>query len=78
MKKNVFSILIAVLSIANLQAQLKPIGLTTDMMENPLCIENMTPQLGWKLVSDKQGDLQTAYQIVVTSEESKQSRRLLE
>ena len=39
--------------------------LTCEMQRNPLAIETPEPRFGWKLYSSVQGDLQTAYQIIL-------------
>ncbi|MDR0845590.1 MAG: glycoside hydrolase family 78 protein [Tannerella sp.] len=70
MKKNNFIALILFLCFSvNLQAKMTPTALTCEMMTNPLAIETEHPRFGWKLLSDVQGDRQTAYQIIVSSSE---------
>ncbi|MDR1497730.1 MAG: glycoside hydrolase family 78 protein [Puniceicoccales bacterium] len=39
--------------------------LRVEHLVNPLGVASATPRFSWKIVSDKQGDKQTAYQIVV-------------
>lgn len=39
--------------------------LTIEMQEAPLALETSKPRLGWELISDKRGDYQTAYHVVV-------------
>jgi len=51
----------------NLHARMTQIDLTCEMMHNPIAIETTQPRFGWKLLSDMQGDRQTAYQIEVYS-----------
>lgn len=41
------------------------------MQETPLAMDKYSPRFGWKLSSEVKGDKQTAYQIVLTSNESK-------
>jgi hypothetical protein len=54
----------------NIFATMTPVGLTCEQMPNPLSIETRPPRLGWKLLSDVQGDRQTAYRIFVSSKNS--------
>jgi hypothetical protein len=49
------------------QAKMTPTDLTCEMMNKPLAIETLQPRFGWKLLSDVQGDRQTAYQLFVSS-----------
>lgn len=42
-------------------------GLSTEMRSDPLGIEVAAPRLGWKLVSDRRGMMQTAYQVRVAA-----------
>ena len=51
----------------NLCAKMIPTGLTCEMKLSPLAIETDQPRFGWKLSSNQQGDVQTAYRIVVSS-----------
>jgi hypothetical protein len=55
-----------------LQAKMTPVNLTCEMMHNPLAITIAQPRLGWQLLSDVQGDRQTAYQIVVFEQDVKE------
>ncbi len=57
------------INITSLHAQIQPVDLTCEMMENPLSVEVFNPRFGWKLLSNAQGEKQTAYQITVTSDE---------
>ncbi|MDR3267113.1 MAG: hydrolase, partial [Tannerella sp.] len=54
----------------NLQAKMNPVGLTCEMMRNPLAVETSQPRFGWKLLSDVQGDRQTAYRIFISQDNS--------
>jgi alpha-L-rhamnosidase len=45
-------------------------GLATDYAHDPLGIDVAAPQLSWKLKSPARGELQTAYQVLVSSSES--------
>lgn len=45
-------------------------GLTTEYCENPMGVENTSPRFGWVLRSDTRGQKQTAYQILVTDNQS--------
>ncbi|MDR1172723.1 MAG: glycoside hydrolase family 78 protein [Bacteroidales bacterium] len=50
-------------------AQVHPVGLTCEYLENPLGIDITAPVLGWKLQSNERGQLQTAYEIMVATSE---------
>ena len=50
-----------------------PSGLTIDYLENPLGLENPTPQFSWQLTADKHDFRQSAYQIIVASSVEKLS-----
>ena len=39
-------------------------GLTCEHLRNPIGIGAELPRLSWKLVSDRMGEVQTAYQIL--------------
>lgn len=43
------------------------VKLRTEHVTNPLGIDVVQPRFSWKLISDKRGVIQTAYQIVVAS-----------
>ncbi len=47
---------------------MRAIRLRTEYRENPLGIDVLRPRLSWALESDRRGDRQTAYQILVASE----------
>ena len=59
--------LLLLCSCLHLQAKMIVTGLTCEMQSNPLALETSQPRFGWKLLSDVQGDRQTAYRIVVSS-----------
>ena len=44
-----------------------PIGLVAEFLENPICLENRTPRLSWRLDDPRTGARQTAYRIVAAS-----------
>ena len=46
---------------------LKPIHLTCESLENPIGVDSIHPSLSWKLESDKRGEKQTAYRVLVAS-----------
>lgn len=50
-----------------------PSGLTIDYLENPLGLENPTPQFSWQFTADKHNFRQSAYQIIVASSVEKLS-----
>ena len=45
--------------------------LRCEALENPLAIDNTSPHFSWQLYSDKQGEKQMAYQVLVASDESR-------
>lgn len=49
----------------------KPIDLRCENFENPIAIDFASPILSWNLVSEKRGQVQTAYRIVVAGSEEK-------
>ena len=55
---------------AQAQTPVQVYGLATDYAHDPLGIDDARPQLSWKLKSPGRGEMQTAYQIVVSSSES--------
>lgn len=63
MKTLFFSLLLAFIAVSAFAIQTK--DLTCEMQKEPLAISSLTPRFGWKLTSDLQGDMQTAYQITV-------------
>ena len=42
--------------------------LRTELLQNPWGIDNVTPHLSWKILLDKNGIRQTAYQVIAASE----------
>lgn len=46
-------------------ARLTPYGLTCEMLDRPLGLDEPAPRLSWKLSSARRGDAQTAYRITV-------------
>ena len=42
-------------------------NLTCNYLANPLGVETLNPELGWKLRSDEQNEYQTAFSILVSS-----------
>jgi alpha-L-rhamnosidase len=62
-----FSILAALLLAGSLRAEnLSPVrldALTCEHLQNPIGIGAQQPRLSWKLISDRAGEVQTAYQI---------------
>jgi alpha-L-rhamnosidase len=66
-----FSIFAAFLLIESLHAEnLSPVrldALTCEHLQNPIGIGAEQPRLSWKLVSDRMGEVQTAYQIRAAS-----------
>jgi len=54
-----------------MRGEIKPIELTCEYAKNPLGIDTLEPQFSWVLASTKRGCRQTAYQILVASNEEK-------
>ena len=48
-----------------------PVGLVAEFLENPICLENRTPRLSWRLDDSRTGARQTAYRIVAASSAAK-------
>jgi alpha-L-rhamnosidase len=46
-------------------ATLTPYGLTCEMLDRPLGLDEPSPRLSWKLSSGRRGDAQTAYRLTV-------------
>ena len=49
------------------QSDIQPASLVCEYLTNPLGIDASQPRLSWKLESNKPGQKQTAYQILVAS-----------
>ncbi|MEU5879945.1 family 78 glycoside hydrolase catalytic domain [Spirillospora sp. NPDC047279] len=49
---------------------LTPYGLTCEMLEEPLGLDERLPRLSWKLRSERRGDAQSAYRITVALSEA--------
>ncbi len=47
----------------------QPVNLHSENLENPIAIDIASPLLSWNLVSEKRGQLQSAYRIIVVSSE---------
>jgi alpha-L-rhamnosidase len=48
---------------------LTPVHLSCEYLNNPLGIESQAPRFSWQLVSEIQGDFQTAYRVIVADTE---------
>ncbi|KEO74249.1 alpha-L-rhamnosidase [Anditalea andensis] len=62
-------ILLGMISCANIGIQVE--RLTVELTVNPVGLQKATPRLGWQLASDRQGVVQTAYQVVVSKDQNK-------
>lgn len=58
------------ISVASVMANVKPARLRCEYATNPLGIDAPRPHLSWILESDQRGQIQTAYQILVASNEA--------
>ena len=56
--------------------RLKPSELKCEFRDNPLGIENANPELSWILHSEKRGQMQSAYRILVASSEENLKRNI--
>ncbi|MDL2241453.1 family 78 glycoside hydrolase catalytic domain, partial [Bacteroidales bacterium OttesenSCG-928-L03] len=65
--KYIATLLFCCLFLSSLQAQMTPVDLTCELQTTPQTIDTPTPRFAWKLVSDAQGDKQTAYQIRIVT-----------
>lgn len=69
MKQAILFILFTLFTFSTYSIDIK--DLTCKMQKMPLAIDKLSPRFGWKLTSDMQGDKQTAYQIILTSNGTK-------
>ena len=60
-----FSLLL--LGAGSLRAAIDVTNLRTEQLKNPLGIDTRQPRLGWRIESDEQNVMQTAYHILVAS-----------
>lgn len=58
-------------ALAAFGAGLAPYDLECEARANPVGVDATQPRLGWRLRSDRQGDRQTAYQVVVATSREK-------
>ncbi len=63
----VFITTMSLLSYSSVASPVKPINLRCEYRPNPLGIDTKEPRLSWILESDKRGERQTGYQILVAS-----------
>jgi alpha-L-rhamnosidase len=68
--KHIIEVLLLSLATAS-GASLTPNQLECDARHNPVGIDSPTPRLSWKLKSDKHGDTQSEYQILVATTRAK-------
>lgn len=77
-KINIGILLLLVLFIAqgcNNNSSFKIIDATCDHLTNPTGINTLKPRFSWKNISSKQGEMQTAYQILVATDINKLSEK---
>ena len=55
-------------------AAVQAVDLMTEHMTSPMSIDTPTPRLGWRIAADKNGVMQTAYRIIVSSTREKAER----
>ena len=71
---NVIALCILLFCVAVCRAETHPESLRCEYLENPLGIDALHPRLSWILESDKRGEKQTAYQVLVASSTEKLSK----
>ena len=59
--------LVSLMALTVAAEPLKPVHLTCESLENPIGVDSIHPSLSWKLESDKRGEKQTAYRVLVAS-----------
>jgi len=67
MKKLLLSLVIIGAAYVVSSAQVKVQNLLCENLSNPMGLDVTTPRFSWQLVSDKRGTMQTAYEIVVST-----------
>jgi alpha-L-rhamnosidase len=72
--KHIIVLLFLALATAS-AASLTPYQLKCEARQNPVGVDSLTPRLSWKLKSDKRGDTQNAYQILVATTRAKLDSR---
>lgn len=65
-----FAVMLTLLSAGCTHNTMRVANLRCDARENPVGVDDRHPPLGWILQSDRRGDVQTAYQILVASSPS--------
>src|SRR3989442_7073768 len=63
------SFVFAAQSFAMAATSLNAVGLRCEYLENPVGIDERQPRLTWRVESNERGQRQTAYQLLVASEE---------
>ena len=66
-KKISISLLCLLILAGTAHAALRVTDLRTEQLKNPLGIDICHPRLGWRIESDEQNVMQTAYHILVAS-----------
>ena len=66
-RKQLFILLISLFLTSPLHAAIGTTDLRTEQQKNPLGIDTRQPRLGWRIESDDQNVMQTAYHILVAS-----------
>ena len=66
-KKILISLLYLLILAGTAHAVLRVTDLRTEQLKNPLGIDIRHPRLGWRIESDEQNVMQTAYHILVAS-----------
>lgn len=70
-----FGLLLIVLLAAHTHAQQsQPSNLLCEYLVNPIGIDAASPRLRWQMIDDRQGAIQTAYQVIVGSDSVKVSQ----
>src|SRR3954469_6736414 len=64
-----FATLVAIVLSCAANAALKPVDLQCEYLDNPLGIDETAPRLSWKVESAEKNQKQTAYHVLVSTNE---------
>ncbi len=68
--------LVSLMALTVAAESLKTVNLTCESLKNPIGVDVKQPRLSWKLESDKRGEKQTAYHLLVASSRVKLDKDL--
>lgn len=69
--KSLCFLIVCLLVASTCAADLTPVHLRCEYLENPIGIDITKPRLSWRLVSDARGQTQSAYRVLVASSSEK-------